>query len=133
MKGGKSFELTFERRDNYLYARVEADQIDRQLVLDYLSEVIDEAAQARLRRIMIDRVIAFPPPNWHDILAILTFHRVAILNRFPAITAELQSTLEVPAHPQLDIKVFEDHDEAERWLLAAEPPEVVVFPLRSEN
>ena len=128
---GNSYELTFERRDQYLYARIETEQIDRQDVLDYLAEIIDRAAGARLRRIMIDRAVPVAPANWQDILAILTFHRVAIVNNFPAITGELQTKLEVPAHSQLDLKVFDDPREAEKWLLAEDPPEVVVFPAQA--
>ena len=127
METGNSDELTFERRPHYLYTRIQTDHADREKVMENLRQIIDKAAESRLRRIMIDRVVPVAPSNWHDILVLLTFHRVAIVNHFPDITAELQTTLEIPIHPQIEIKVFEDPTDAETWLLAAEPPEVVVF------
>jgi hypothetical protein len=51
------YELIFEDRPDYLYARITSDSIDDKMVLSYVQEVIDECRRTGNERVLIDRNI----------------------------------------------------------------------------
>jgi hypothetical protein len=53
----KPYELTFEERSGYLYARVKADKIDRQSALSYLREVAAKCREIGCEYLMLERDI----------------------------------------------------------------------------
>lgn len=53
----RPYELSFDPRPEFLYARIAAPSINRSLKLDYLAEVLLKCAQSRCKSILLERDI----------------------------------------------------------------------------
>ena len=53
----KQYQLTFESRDEYLYALIEADVMTTSIAANYLIEIYSQSERLKMRRIMIERKV----------------------------------------------------------------------------
>jgi hypothetical protein len=54
---GRQYELVFERRPNYLYARISAARIDDEMAITYLRQVIAKCRKSGYNRLVLERNI----------------------------------------------------------------------------
>src|SRR5437762_1783709 len=120
---GRDSELEFENREGYLYARVRAKRLTGQIVYDFLSDILTEAAKKRRHRILIDRDIPLAPPAkgeareaWDRFVSIVEGHRIAIYNRHPKIESELRERLSFIDKSQSTIRIFDKMTAARAWV-----------------
>jgi hypothetical protein len=118
-----SFELTFEERPGYLYARVVADAIDRQAAAEYLLDVAAKCEELSCSRLVLDRDIP-TILNASDLffttkefLPMMVGISVAFLNRHETIENEMEFAVMVARNRGADFKVVRDLAAAEEWLL----------------
>jgi hypothetical protein len=131
----RPYEVAFHKRHGYVYARVTATELSGQVVYDFLSDILAEAANIRFRRILIDRDIAEPPPDngealraWNHFLSLVTGHRIAIFNRHPAIHDQLCRRLCLIDKSPSAIRIFDQMPAARAWLTRGPIPPHVAVP-----
>ena len=123
------YKITFEDRGGYLYAHVSASYVDRAIILGILADLTAKCADLSQRRLLVERDIpAFmrkeeDPELWNIFIEKITGLKIALVNRHPAISSGLKnsfSDLEVKS----EFGVFDDADEAERWLVSGDLPDL---------
>ena len=125
----KPYEIKFEHGD-YLYAKVRANRVDREIALAYLTEVAKEAASAGLDRILLDRDIPELMSDADNYLIILDMlemvgnKRVAIIIRQSGVEDRVAFFELVSENRQAPYCIFRDRATAERWLMEGEFSEV---------
>src|SRR5437667_2156919 len=103
MTSPKPYELTFEKRPDYLYARIKAPALDRATALDYLGEIADRCAATRCKRLLVDRNIPAATTDADAVLAIKDYVRmsaglrVAFVNRRSSGAAAFKQLVEACA------------------------------------
>src|SRR4051812_47946379 len=82
-----SYELTFDEKDSYLYARLQCRNPDETVALAYLAEIVAKASAVKAERVLID-FVATLLPDYRQIYRVFhTFgsmngnRKVAIVNR----------------------------------------------------
>src|SRR5688572_16345933 len=86
--------LTFEERPGYLYAKILAETMTREIALRYLKEIADKCSELDCNRLLIDRdVRAMLSPEdlqftVHEFLKLIGSTRVAFLNAHLTMEAE---------------------------------------------
>jgi len=53
----KPYELTFEKRQNYLYARITADETNVPTSVEYWQAIIDKCRELKVKRFLVEQVI----------------------------------------------------------------------------
>lgn len=53
----KPYELIFEQRPNYLYARITADETDVSTAVEYWQAIVDKCRETNTERILIEQLI----------------------------------------------------------------------------
>jgi hypothetical protein len=123
MSGTQRFQVTFEVRSRYLYARVEAATTDRQSAAEYLLQIIRHAEGLKLDRVLIDRQIAAGAGTTLVYLQTALLEEqargmvVAIADSDPMNYIHLERGIRLCSPKALRIKAFEDMNAAENWLL----------------
>lgn len=113
--------LTFEQRSGYLYAKILAETMTRELALKYLREVADKCSELKCDRLLIDRdVRAMLSPEdlsytVNEFLKMIGDTRVAFLNAHLTHEAEASFAAMVGNNPQF--KMCATTEAAEQWLL----------------
>ena len=111
------FELTFDNRREYLYARVTAPDINDVTALEYLAEIADKCAAVRCKRILIDRRI--PATVTYEVIKRFVRMsrglKIAIVNQRCPLT--LKRFLEQGAKEGAKASCFTSVRDAEKWLL----------------
>jgi hypothetical protein len=120
-----SFELTIEERPGYLYARVRGPN-SPETVLEYLSQVRAACERARCRSVLIDEDLSGAGLQTFDIFEMVsrqsaeaakTFERIAFVDTNPDHEGRLMKFAEtVAVNRGLNLRVFSDLAEAERWM-----------------
>lgn len=116
------YKLTFEQRPGYLYARVEAETIDRESALAYLREVADKCSEISCERLVLERDIPvmlsvadllFTTDDFqkmmHDI-------RVAFINPHLPIDDDMGFAMTIANNRGAVFQLHRDVAEAEKWL-----------------
>lgn len=117
------YELVFEERKDYLYARVSADSIDPATALQYLSEISRKCAVKGIHQIMLVRNI---PKMLNDgdlyftaigFQQMIGTRRVAFVNPYRDIREDMKFAVVVGMNRGGQYNIFDTEVEAERWLL----------------
>ena len=122
------YDLIFDERDDYLYACVTADDIDRETALDYLSKVADRISDSPYEFLMLERDIPvmLPAPDLffitRDFLKMLGPMRAAFVNKHATNEAELEFAMLIGTNRGADYRLFKSVPEAEAWLLSEQNP-----------
>lgn len=122
----KAYDLRFELRDGYLYARIESPSITRAMALDYLGEIADKCAETRCRCLLIDRDIPAVMPTADALAAIGEFIRMsegvrtAFVNRHGAVGAPLKNVIKAGSQTGAAVAYFTTIESAEAWLLGSD-------------
>lgn len=123
---GKSYTITLELRPEYLYAYVKGEADSYEITVGYWSEIAQACAENNVKRLLVDEDLAEQTVSMSDVyqgaadlssmglngVKIAFFDRHADhhdLNQFGELVATNRG---------LFCKVFNDFDEAERWLLS---------------
>jgi len=115
--------ITAENREHYLYICVKCATTTRERVFNWLSEVSLLSAEAKSRRILVDRDI--PNVVMDEQLAealgavadIKLGVRLAIVNRVPSAGKLMQTAVEQFGRDQPNIGFFDEIENAEKWLV----------------
>ena len=117
------YELTFDKRPDYLYAVIKADSIDRETALRYLQELADKCSEVNADRVMLERRIPSmmsDADNYliiQDIIRLIGPRRLAILNPYDSDGEAMAFGNLVGANRGLPYRIFDSADDAEAWLL----------------
>jgi hypothetical protein len=120
---GRSYELTFETRSAYLYARVTAPDINEQMSRAYLGEIARECSRIGVERLMIYRDIPAVMTTTTTyfaathLLEIMPHVRTAFVNPYASNEKILHFGVTVGVNRGENHEVFNDEESAERWLL----------------
>lgn len=113
--------LTFEQRSGYLYAKILAEAMTREIALRYLREVADKCSELKCDRLLIDRdVRAMLSPEdlsfaVNEFLKMIGDTRVAFLNAH--LTQEAESSFADMVGNNPAFKMCATTEAAETWLL----------------
>lgn len=119
------FGLVFEKRPEYLYACLTADELDRASSLDHLAEIAQECANRRQKKLLVERTM---PAVAKDTELLSTFSefirmsaglRVAFVGRYDLTETGLDQLASFNHPGGADFKYFTSVQDAESWLLEA--------------
>ncbi len=119
----KQYELTLEEREGYLYARVEAHTITEEIAMEYLQEVTDRCRELNCERLLVDRDIPAMLPDGTLFFVAAEFQkmiagvRVAFVNKYLSNDDALEFAVRVGVNRGADYGIFDNQQDAERWLL----------------
>jgi len=125
--GLPELQITSELRDRYLYIKVTSPVADGEIVKTYLNAVAEEIKRVEPTRVMLVRDIPVGPSAGgtfkllYSILGSLAHVRFAIVSPYPGLIQFLGFVMFVAKDSGITAEVFGDEDEAEAWLLEAEP------------
>jgi hypothetical protein len=120
----KPYQLTFEERDGYLFARITAETINRDMAMQYLNELADKCVELKLERILLERQIPATMSNTDtyfvmgDLVRILGGRRFAVVNPHMSNEDSLGFSALVGANRGVRYRVFQNIADAEQWLLS---------------
>lgn len=119
----RPYELSFEARPEFLYARVAAESINRSLKLDYLAEVLLKCAQSRCKQILLDRDIPVMVADdefekaVEDMVKASEDVSIAFVNPHRDIERQLRKFVTQGKRRGGRFRYFSGRDAAEKWLL----------------
>lgn len=120
----KAYNLTFEQRDNYLYAHLTADTISVELIRGYVAEVVGKSNETGLQRIMLYRDIPATLSEGEvfntvrESLESMRGKKLALVNPHADIQKALNFGMTVGHNRGGNYGSFEDVETAEKWLLS---------------
>lgn len=116
------YKLTFEQRPGYLYARVEAETIDRESALAYLREVADKCSEMSCERLLLERDIPVMLSDadllftTDDFQKMMHDIRVAFINPHLTIEDGMGFAMTIANNRGAVFKLHRNVGEAEKWL-----------------
>lgn len=120
----KPYQLTFEIRPQYLYARVSCDAINQKIVVDYLHEITGKCRKLGRKHLMIERDIPATLSETDTFFTGTEFAhmgidkiRIAFVDRREENTEHLEFAMLIVNNRGADLKLFHDPASAEKWLL----------------
>lgn len=122
MDSGK-YNLAFEKREGYLYARIQADFMDLDTAREYLREIADRLVDDEYKKLLLDRDIPTMPGPGSVYYAVQAFQeyignrKVAFVNVYEPIRKEMEFVELLAKNNGGDFKVFDTVEKAETWLL----------------
>jgi hypothetical protein len=122
-RASRPYELTFESRPEFLYARVAAPEINRSLKLDYLAEVLLACARSRCKQILLERDIPVMVPDEEFASTVEEVVRasenvaIAFVNGHKTIEPKLKKFVAESKKRGGKFRYFNDRSKAEKWLL----------------
>jgi hypothetical protein len=125
MNGRKqAFELAFEERDGYLYARIDSRAITPERSEEYLGAVVDRCHELGCTRLLIERHIpqALSNLDAYKVVTALAESippglRMAFVDSNSNNRKRLEFGTGVARSKKLDARVYGSVEEAEEWLL----------------
>lgn len=117
------YELTFERRPEYLHARIRSETMDQPMAYEYLRKVADKCRQVKATKLMLERDV---PVMLKDIdlfhttqffLELIRGVRVAFVNPYIEIHEDMDFAITIGTNRGADYRLFNGVIEAEAWLL----------------
>lgn len=124
-----NYKLTFEVRDAYVYARIEAPAIDRTTSLEYLSEISLKCADLRMKKLLLERDIPviLDDSGMDSIIGeyirLSTGVTIALVNRYADLNGSTEYIIERLNARGAHFKYFDNVDAAEKWLVAQPIPD----------
>ncbi len=119
-----SYNLIFEERPQYLYARIQADTINRELAVAYLADVAAKCRSISCTRLILERDI---PVMLHagdlffitqDFLNHMVNVRVAFVNPHAPIQNDMKFAVLIGTNRGGVYSLHDNSAAAEEWLLA---------------
>ena len=116
------YQVAFEDRPNYLYARVTAAHTDQRLAGAYLREIIETCRRSRHDRVLIERRIEGPISTSLVFLQtgflekIAEGMRIAIVDTDEAHHVHLERGIRYLGSDAISVRPFHSKEEAEAWL-----------------
>lgn len=123
----KPYNLTFESRPQYLYARVEAETDSYEISRRYWEEIANECKTANWKKLLVEEAIpdgfsvaeAFQLASELPQIGLFGV-KIAFVDVFAEEQEEVNSFSEMVAvNRGLNTKVFDNVPAAEQWLLAS--------------
>jgi hypothetical protein len=117
------YSLGFEKREGYLYARVQADFMDLDTAKEYLREVADRVASDEYERLLLERDIPtmlgpgslyFATQAFKDYIGNT---KVAMVSVYEPIKKHMDFARLLAANSGFRFEIFDSVDKAEAWLL----------------
>lgn len=124
MEKSKPYEIEIKERGEYLYARVSGETLKPEIAKQYWDEIADTAFELKKSKIMIEKcfsqsVSAPEMLEMGDYLGkLLATKKIAFLDRYKN-TAINNLGQKIAVNRGVEIKVFQDVEEAEKWLLTS--------------
>lgn len=121
---GPSYELSFEQREQYLFAHVKAPTIDQNSALAYLTEVFEECKRTNSRRLLIvrdipemlsDGTLFFVTAEFQRMIGSI---RTAFVNPYISNEDAFKFAITVGTNRGANYRLFKSVPEAEEWLLS---------------
>ena len=123
----RPYELEFEKRPDYLYARVAADSADEPTAVEYWKAIIDKCRELGVKRLLVEQLIP-TGMSMTDTFELAT--EIAAMEVFGIKIAFVDSYIEhadvnqfgemVAGNRGVWAKVFTTIPEAENWLLQSQ-------------
>lgn len=119
----ENYALTFEERPGYLYARVAADFINREIAMAYLTEVADRAHFLQTERLMLHRDIPAMLPDGVLFFVTAEFQKMidpiktAFVNPHLSNADAFNFAITVGTNRGARYNIFKNDTDAEAWLL----------------
>src|SRR4029077_6336709 len=117
----KPYELTFEERDGYLYARIKADTMNREMALAYLGEIADKCAELNCRLLILERDVPVMLPSGdlffttQDFMNMMKGRRVAFVNPHSTIENHMDFAITIGTNRGADFALHNTVAAAEKW------------------
>jgi hypothetical protein len=117
------FNLGFEKRDGYLYARVQADFMDLETAKTYLREVADRVQSDGYKKLLLERDIPTMLGPGSLYFATQAFNKyigdakVALVSVYVPIKEQMDFAILLAKNNGGRFAVFDSVDKAEVWLL----------------
>jgi hypothetical protein len=119
-----SYKLTFEDRDFYLYACVEADSVSFEMVIEYTNQVVQRLKSGQHNRMMlVNESPVLPSTDCYLIASYIVKNavagdvRIAVVDNSPKNSQQQEQISRQSRAAGLDIQSFTDVAEAEEWLI----------------
>jgi hypothetical protein len=122
MSDTKAYQVVFEDRPNYLYARLEAGGTDKRLAAVYLREIIDTCRESKHDRILIECNIAGPISTSLVFLQTGFLEKIAEGLKIAIVDGDEQHHLHLErgirylGSEAVNVRPFQSKDDAEAWL-----------------
>ncbi len=119
------FGLLIEKRSEYLYACLTAEELDRAAALDHLAEIAQECANRRLKKLLVERTLAAVDKDtdllstFSEFIRMSVGVRVAFVGRYHLTPLELRQLASFNDLGGAEFEYFTSVQEAESWLLNA--------------
>ena len=121
----KPYDITFEDRAEYLYACVQADEIDLGIAVEYINEMMEHLRQTGATKVLFVREIEqMMSATQYSIIGSFIFNmlppqvRIALVDRSPAHGIVVGFINARAEEKYRGIRAFESFDAAEAWLLS---------------
>ncbi len=118
-----SYNLGFEKRDNYLYARVQADFMDLETAKKYLSEIAERVISDGYTKVLVERDVPTIPGVGSVYFATKEFRqfvgnrKVALVSVYDSVKAEMENVVLFANTAGGNFRLFDTIHQAEWWLL----------------
>ncbi|HEV8590881.1 MAG TPA: hypothetical protein VGQ55_02180 [Pyrinomonadaceae bacterium] len=117
------YRIVFEEYPNYLYALVHSEQYGYEVLTRFLREIADECKKRGFRQVVIEENISATASE-EDVVRIaselpqLGFSdiRMAYIDRFLDQKGINEMGQDVAVHHGIDVRIFTNQLDAERWL-----------------
>lgn len=119
------YNLAFEKRDGYLYARVQADFMDLDKAKRYLREIAERVEGDGYDRLLLERDIPTMLAPGSLYFASKAFQsyigncKVAFVNVHKPIEDKMSFAMLLAENNGGEFKLFDNVEQAEAWLLSA--------------
>ena len=119
----RPYELSFDTRPEFLYAKIAAPSINRSLKLDYLAEVVLRCAKARCKQILLERDIPVMitdeelESTIEDVVKASEGVTIAFVNPHLDIEPKLKKFISQGKRRGGQFRYFSGREAAEKWLL----------------
>jgi hypothetical protein len=116
------YKLIFERRPRYLYARIEAEDIDRETAISYLREIANKSEELSENRVLLERSIPVMLSDadllftTEDFAEMMKGRKVAFLNPHTPISEDMDFAMVIATNRGAEFQLHRDTRSAEAWL-----------------
>jgi hypothetical protein len=125
INSAKPYRLTFEHRPGYLYAYVEGEEDSYEISRAYWQDIADECREKKYKKALVveDLVESGTIAEAYQLCSEMPQMgyigiKVAFVDRYSEQSEENQFGELVAVNRGINVKIFTDTDDAEKWLLA---------------
>jgi hypothetical protein len=119
----KSYELTVDNRNDYLYARVSGNALPQETAVGYLQEIAHACGQYQCTKVVIERDVPRHFAVWDTFFVATQFPRfgveltkVAVVDKTLKADERNEFSVMIGRKPGLDLHLFKTITEAEKWI-----------------